>query len=153
MFDDDDDFDFGDEDENAEDWQEKKRQVNNHPLMLQAKEILQIVDALIDTCTDAEAADMYGGTLRESAMIVMAKLSSALAIDNYLLCMQNAAIIREHAQYLRLSNHILNMSEGFDERHVEMFRQEMETFRELFNVWAKEIHKMERDVEDEWGLF
>lgn len=152
MFDDD-DFDFGDEDGSAEDWQEKKRQVNKHPLMVQAKEILQIVDALIDTCKDAEAADMYGGTLRESAMVVLAKLSSGLAIDSYLACMQNAAIIRDHAQYLRLSNHMLGMSEGFDEQHVEMFRREMETFRELFNAWAKEIHKMERDVEDEWGLF
>jgi len=40
----------------------------------------------------------------------VAKLSSALASNNYLLCMQNAALIRYHGEYLRLSNHMLEAS-------------------------------------------
>jgi hypothetical protein len=98
-------------------------------------------------------SDQYGSTLRESAMIIVAKLNSALLSDNYLLCIQNAALIRDHGEYLRLSNHMLDSSGAFDEKYVTMFRQEMETFRLLFKEWTETIHKMENDLEDEWGLF
>lgn len=120
---------------------------------MQANEILSIVDALIDSCKEEEVGEMYGSTMRESAMIVLTKLSSVLRSNNYLLCMQNAALVREHGEYLRLSNHLLNHSDGFDKKYVAMFRQEMETFRLLFINWAKQIRKMENDVADEWGLF
>jgi hypothetical protein len=154
---DDDDFDFGElsDEEREEIERERKEQderVNKHPLMLQAQEILQIVDALLAS-TDSETIDIYGGTLRESTMMLVVKLSSALRSDSYVICMQSAAIIRDHAEYLRLSNHILSDSEAFDEKYINMFREEMERFRELFKTWAKEIRDKENDFEDEWGLF
>jgi hypothetical protein len=154
---DDDDFDFGElSDEEREEvereMKEEDARVNKHPLMLQAQEILQIVDALLSS-TDSEAIEMYGGTLRESTMMLVVKLSSALRADSYVICMQSAAIIRDHAEYLRLSNHMLTDSEAFDEKYITMFREEMERFRELFKIWAKEIRDKENDFEDEWGLF
>ncbi len=154
----DDNFNFDDlsDEENNElenKMKAEKEKLRKHPLLLQAKEILKIVDALLETCEDETQSDIYGSTLRESAMIIIAKLTSGLASDNYLLCMQNAAIIREHGEYLRLSNHMLNSSDGFDKNYVAMFRNEMEKFRLLFKEWAKEIQNMENDFEDEWGLF
>ncbi|MCD6067102.1 MAG: hypothetical protein K0S33_1928 [Bacteroidetes bacterium] len=154
----DDDFDFDDlSDEEKEEFEkerkEKKNRTKNHPLMIQAKEIVEMVNVLLETCNDETFAEVYGGTLRESTMMIRVKLTSALDSDSYLLCMQNAALIREHAQYLRLSNHSLKMSKGFDEQHVNMFRQEMEKFRMLFRDWIKEVRNMEEDYEDEWGLF
>jgi hypothetical protein len=151
---DDEDFEFSEE-ENAEferEQTEERAKLKKHPLLKQAKEINTIVDALLTTCNDPQE-ELYGNTLRESAMIIVAKLSSGLRSNNYLLCMQNAAIIREHGEYLRLSNHLLNHSGAFDEKYVTMFREEMENFRLLFMEWAKEIRKMENDVQDEWGLF
>ena len=154
---DDDDFDFGElSDEEREEIEREMKaedaRVNKHPLMLQAQEILNIVDYLLDS-TDSETIAMYGGTLRESTMMLVVKLSSALRSDSYVICMQSAAIIRDHAEYLRLSNHMLIDSEAFDEKYITMFREEMEKFRELFKIWAKEIRDKENDFEDEWGLF
>jgi hypothetical protein len=154
---DDDDFDFGElsDEEREEIERERKEQderVNKHPLILQAQEILQIVDALLSS-TDSETIEMYGGTLRESTRMLVVKLSSALRADSYVICMQSAAIIRDHAEYLRLSNHMLADSEAFDEKYITMFREEMEKFRELFKTWAIEIRDKENDFEDEWGLF
>ncbi len=154
---DDDDFDFGElSDEEREEIEREMKaedaRVNKHPLMLQAQEILNIVDYLLDS-TDSETIDMYGGTLRESTMMLVVKLSSALRSDSYVICMQSASIIRDHAEYLRLSNHMLTDSEAFDEKYITMFREEMERFRELFKIWAKEIRDKENDFEDEWGLF
>jgi len=149
------DFEFSEEEnEEFENEQRKEREkLKKHPLLKQAKEIVSILDALLATSNEEEDADQYGNTLRESAMIIVAKLTSGLRSDNYLLCMQNAAIIREHGEYLRLSNHMLNSSDGFNEKYVDMFRQEMENSRLLFKEWADEIRKMENDFEDEWGLF
>ncbi len=155
-FEDDEDFnsdeDFSDE-EYEKQRKEKKYRLKNHPLFVQANEIFNIVIALLDSNSSTEEVEMYGPIMKESAMIIVAKLSSGLTSDSYVLCMQNAAIIRDHAEYLRLSEHNLNMMEGFDEKYVQMFRSEMEKFLLLFKDWAAEIHMMVPDWEDEWGLF
>jgi hypothetical protein len=158
--DDDDNFDLN-EDFSEEDMahfekqrKEDEARVKKHPLLLQAKEILHIVDLLIDSAPDNEENESYTSTLKESAMIMLVKLSSGLRTDSYVLGMQNAAIIRDHAEYLRLSNHMLKGMEGFDLNYVKMFREEMEKFRLLFKNWAAELHSMEADyVDEDWGLF
>ena len=86
-------------------------------------------------------------------MIILAKLASGLGSDDYVLSMQKASIIRDHAEYLRLSNHMLNSLGVFDKAYVKAFREEMERFRELFREWAQEIREQENDFNDEWGLF
>jgi hypothetical protein len=151
----DDDFDFENlsDDEFKKESDEEERKLNAHPLYIQANEILTIVDVLVDTNEDDEQSKDFGFTLRESAMIIVAKLSSGLRSDSYVMSMQKASIIRDHAEYLRLSNHTLGIMEGFDPKYVTLFRQEMERFKELFILWAKEIHKMDSDYVDEWGLF
>jgi hypothetical protein len=154
---DDNDFDPDDlSDDEKEEFEKKQKEeqylLRKHPLLCQAKEIMKIVDVLMDTRAE-ESKNVYGNTLHESAMIIVAKLSSAIPSESYLVRMQNAALVREHAEYLRLSNHMLKHIGGFDEKHIRMFREEMEKFRGLFREWAKEIHAMENDFEDEWGLF
>jgi hypothetical protein len=154
---DDDNFDPDDlSDDEKEEFEKMQKQeqylLRKHPLLLQAKEILKIVDVLMDTRAE-DSMDVYGNTLQESAMIIVVKLSSAIPSESYLMRMQNAALVREHAEYLCLSNHMLRDIGGFDEKYILMFREEMEKFRGLFREWAKEIHSMEKDVEDEWGLF
>lgn len=151
---DEDGFDFSEEEkeELGKEMRKENEKLQKHPLLKQAKEVLAIVDALLDSCSN-ETREVYGSTLRESAMIIVAKLHSGLASDNYVLCMQKAAIIRKHGEYLRLSNHMLSSSGALEEKYVAMFRQEMENFRLLFKDWAREIHQMEDDSEDEWGLF
>lgn len=133
--------------------QEEDERLANHPLNVQANEIMNMIDVLLDTCNDEKARDMYGSTLRESAMIILAKLASGLTSDDYVLSMQKASIIRDHAEYLRLSNHMLNSLEVFDKAYVKAFREEMEKFRSLFREWAAEIREQVNDFDDEWGLF
>ena len=133
--------------------QEEDERLASHPLNIQANEIMNMIDVLLDTCNDEKARDMYGATLRESAMIILAKLASGLTSDDYVISMQKASIIRDHAEYLRLSNHMLNSLEVFDKSYVKAFREEMEKFRTLFREWADEIRSQDNEYEDEWGLF
>src|SRR4051812_25410229 len=157
---DDENFNFSYDDLSEEEKREMERQqheederLNNHPLNVQAHEIMNMIDVLLDTCNDENARDAYGRTLRDSAVIIVAKLASGLSSDDYVLSMQKAAIVRDHAEYLRLSNHMLNSLEVFDKAYVKSFREEMEKFRELFRDWAKEIRSQENEYHDEWGLF
>jgi hypothetical protein len=152
---DDEDFEWDEDDEREFNKRQEAEdeKLRTHPLYIQANEILNIVDTLIDTAGE-EDVDRYTVGMQESAMIILTKLSAALLCDSYVICMQYAAIIRDHGHYLRLINHSLKMTDAFDKKYVEMFRAEMEKFRELFNIWAAEIKQMDRTDEiDEWGLF
>ncbi|HOZ86248.1 MAG TPA: hypothetical protein PL029_00760 [Bacteroidia bacterium] len=158
---DDDEFDMDDdamspeeEAEINERMKKEKEAVKKHPLFVQACEIEQVLDSLLGyDKTGEERTESHAYLLHESLVIVKAKLYSALASGNYLISMQNASIIRDHAQFLLLSNHHLEHLE-FDKAYVNIFWEEMEKFRELFVLWAKDIKELDReDMEDEWGLF
>lgn len=150
MFDDNDFEDFSDE-ENEEfnrEREEKRKRLKSHPLVLQSQIIYEVVNALVD---DDSLPD---STLLNSAMVIQAKLYGAITSDSYVICMQNASIIRDHAQYLLVANHHLNENSELDSQYIAILREEMEKFRKLFKLWAAEIHKMEPDFTDEdWGLF
>lgn len=96
---------------------------------------------------------IFTSSLTGAMMVLTAKLYAALHSDSYLVCMQNAAIIRSEAEYLRLSSHMLNSSNDYDRAYVAVFREDMEKFRALFAEWTKKIHSMDKDdIEDDWGL-
>src|SRR5688572_1262381 len=90
------DFNFEElsEEEKAElekERQEEDRKLRTHPLYIQAGEIMEIIDVLLDSAEQEDVKEMYGSTLRESAMIIIAKLSSGLTSDSYIISMQKAA--------------------------------------------------------------
>ena len=147
--------DFSEEEQRkaAKHMRDKKLWVKNHPLMLQAVEINAMLDVLLDTCDGNSVITAYGVTLRDSARLIRVKLDAALHADSYIICMENAAVIREHAQHLRLSNHTLRASGDFNEKYLLAFRQEIEKFRSLFMLWANEIRSMKNDRDDEWNFF
>lgn len=149
----DDDFDFEEfsDEENEEinkEIAENKRILKSHPLIIQSKVIYEVLNALIDS------DDLFDTTLLDSIFTIQAKLHGAITSKSYVICMQNAAIIRYHAQYLLLSNNHLASTSKLDLQYIAVLREEMEKFRELFKLWAVEIHSMEPDFTDEdWGLF
>ncbi len=156
----DDFFDFDPEEFSEDDqremdreFEERRRKLAEHPLNVQAYEILNMIEVLLDTSADESVKDMYGITLRESAQVIITKLSSGLNSTDYVLTMQKAALIRDHAEYLRLSNHMLDELDVFDKNYVKAFRDEMEKFRELFREWAEEIRRQSVEYEDDWALF
>lgn len=147
---------FDDNDFSDDEFERRREKARNHPLRRQAEEVLKVVGLLIEYAGDDEESDRFGTTILESAHIINAKLAGALGSDSYMVCMQNAAIIRSHAEYIRLSNHTLKEMTGIDKKYISVLRSEMEKFRELFVEWAKEVRAMkEKDEfsEDEWGLF
>ncbi len=155
---DDDDFDFNEElsDEEREEldreMREEKEYVKNHPLNKQAREVYEVVNAIVGSMSD-EGRDRVGDLMMDSAMMIRAKLAGALGSKSWLICMQNGAIIRFHAEHLRLSNHSMREFTDTGKDYAQLLRREMETFRELFREWVIEFQAYEDDFEDDWGLF
>jgi hypothetical protein len=156
----DDDFhsfdDYSEEEKEEFERQQKEEdeRVRNHPLVKQAIEICHTSRALIASIRDDRERQMYEHVVLESSFILGPKLSGALHSGSWLLSMQNAAIIRYHAEYLLTTTSGLKTLDSVDKRHVQLLRDEMIHFRELFVDWCRELREMEKDdYEDEWGLF
>lgn len=155
-------FDFDEEELNDEEAERQLREdqerIQNHPMTIHAEEIYHLTEALIaslrpkpgfEEMHDEEA----GSEIRHAAMMLGPKISGALASKEYTYAMQNAAIIRDNAEYLRLCTNTLHHFYEVDKKHLRLHRSEMEKFRKLFKEWVKEIKDYEKLGEDDWGLF
>jgi hypothetical protein len=69
----------------------------------------------------------------------------------YMIRMENAAIIRKNAQYIRTSMLGLMIENSIDETHGNVIREEIDKFRLLFRYWVSTFEKDE--FEDEWVLY
>lgn len=157
---DDDDFDFNYDDlspkekkEIEKEMKEQDRKLKNHPLFIKAKEISDIARSLVDTMSE-EDKEMVGSMLLQDATILAPKIAGAMGSGSWGVCMQNASIIRYHAESLLLFKHTLAEFTKTDKDYIQLLRSEMEEFQKLFKEWASTFDKLENeDYEDEWGLF
>ena len=136
--------------------QAKWADMKSHPLYKKAFEIMEIVEAIIESLPEEERD--FHEPVRESAMMLAPKFAGAYNSDMWLLAMQNAAIIRYHAQYVSIGTYGFNLDgeTPVDNRYVELLRKEMKESQKLFNEWMEEVHAMPRDGEmdeDDWGVF
>ena len=145
--------DFSDDDDNNDEFEREREDFTKFPLYLKAMKIFEVVEAL---CVSLEGRDkeMYSNNLRQSAMMIPAKIAGACGSGSWLICMQNAAIIREHAQFLHTATSGLKAMTKADKNYIKVLRTEMEEFRDMFNQWVTSFALLEREeYEDEWGLF
>jgi hypothetical protein len=152
------DFDFDDlSDEEKNEMEanrrEKGRARKSHPLFKKAMEICSLVSALIESLSD-EDREFYESILLESASILAPKIGGAMGSDSWLVCMQNASIVRYHAEYLLTSTSGLKLFTKAEKQYVQLLRTEMEEFRALFKEWVGTFKALEKEeYVDEWGLF
>ncbi len=156
--DDDDNFDFDDlsdeeKDEIEREEREKRKALKTSPIYKKAIEIYNIVNALVESLS-VEDKNVYQNILLESSMLLAPKIVGAMGSESWLLSMQNASIIRYHAEYLLTSTAGLRMFTKAEKEYVQLLRTEMEEFRELFREWVKTFYQLPDDgYEDDWGLF
>lgn len=157
---DDDDFNFNFDDLSDEEKEEIEKQqreerhaLETSPIYIKAFEIYNTVNALVESLSDDDK-EFYQSILLESSMILAPKIAGAFGSQSWLICMQNASIIRYHAEYLHTSTSGLRLFTKAQKEYVQLFRTEMEEFRELFKEWVKTFDKLEKEeYVDEWGLF
>lgn len=145
-----DDFDFSDADNQFESRHER---LKKFPLYIKSMEILDTVDAICESMAQKDN-DVYSSILRESAMMIPPKIAGAFGSGSWLISMQNAAIIRYHAEYLLTSTSGLKHFTKTDKKYIQVMRDDLLEFRELFAKWVAEFDDLGNDgLDDQWGLF
>lgn len=138
--------------EHRKSWERMKQ----HPLQKKSREILELVTGIIEAMPE-DQREMHMPIL-ESALLLPPKFAGAYGTDMWVLAMQNAAIMRYHAQYIASGTYGFNMvkKDLVDERYIVMLRNEMENYRKLFKDWMDEVHALPKDPvmdDDDWGVF
>jgi hypothetical protein len=149
---------WDDFDEN-EDWDEESEfdpkaqrdQIYSHPLMKKANEIVSLTHALVGSLDEARK-ELYGGMMMEDAMVTSAKFAGAEGVNDYILKMENATIMKVHARHLNSMTYQLAVEETHAEEHLNLLREAIEEFRVLFVDWVKSFDSADK-YDDGWGLF
>lgn len=127
--------------------------LNNMPLYIKGREILDLVRTIADLIDDEnEQLSWIKAIMFEDAYMLTAKIANAEGGDFYDIRMENAAIIRKAGNSLKLHIHSLREF-GFE--HVEyyqMVRDKVEEYRLLFIDWVAGFDKSHY-ITDRWGLF
>ncbi|MCW3112485.1 MAG: hypothetical protein JWR18_881 [Segetibacter sp.] len=147
-----------DETEEGEGWKTNTTRIACKALYEKWNQIMIMLTGALGTIKEisetGEEADFVAG---QKAMIlgdayeVGAKIRSSEAASMFVLKMENAAIIRKNAQFVKSALLNLVFQNELDEEHAETLRNEIDDFRQLFKNW---VNSFERDeYTDEWGLF
>ena len=85
--------DFGEEEENAENWKPVK--VHGNALFKKSIEILNLTESLCDVLPDNEQAATSKQLMLQNAMLVPTKIKGAMGVDEiYSIVMESAVIIK-----------------------------------------------------------
>ncbi len=150
MWDDFDDDEGWDEDDES-DFRKKNDETHKHPLMLKSMEIAKLTHALVGSLDEARS-ELYGGLMMESATILAAKFAGAEAVDDYILKMENAVLMKVHARSLNAFTYQLALEGTHAEEHLNLLKASISEFKVLFVKWISTFNKDDR-MNDGWGLF
>ncbi len=104
-----------------------------------------------DELLSREMLDDHAEMIMNDAFEVAVKIKSSEAGGLYIIRMENAAIIRKNAQFIKISTNSFMLEGMMEPQHRLIIREEIDKFRELFKTWVTSFKK--DDCEDEWGLF
>jgi hypothetical protein len=145
--------DDDDNDDNDYDPDEEQRKLEALPIYKKALEILDLTEQIVDTFNEEDRARIHRQNMLEDAMIIPAKIAGAEAMDDYILKMENATIIKIHARSLLTQTSSAKYLHLQDERYLKLLRDEIEAFRILFKQWVTTFENGTTKEGDGWGLF
>jgi len=156
---DDDDMLRDEEDEAGETWKPNPTRDLCKAMYVQWNQVMIVLKASFDSLKQPGKGSLYSkehlddmvNTLMADAFEAGAKIRSSEAGGLYIIRMENAAIIRKNAQYIKISTNGFVMDDLMEEEHRTIIRDEIDKFRALFKQWVASFKKDE--CEDDWGLF
>ncbi|HEX5168583.1 MAG TPA: hypothetical protein VFW11_05375 [Cyclobacteriaceae bacterium] len=143
-----------DDDEPDFDPEEERRKLESKPIFQKAEEIRELAQRIVETMdkNDPES-EIQSSLMLEDSMIIPAKIAGAEAMDDFILKMENAVIIKIHARSLLTRTSSLKYLELVDPEYLQLLRDEIEAFRLLFKDWVTTFHIDTTKEADGWGLF
>ena len=153
-----DDHEFDDEAEEGEGWKPNNTKAACKVMYQQWGTVMIVLKAAFDSLHEpSEEALMSKESMEDHVAMIMGdayevavKIKSSEA-GLYTIRMENAAIIRKNAQFIKISTNSFMLEGIMEPQHRQIIRDEIDNFRELFKTWVGTFKKDE--FEDEWGLF
>ena len=153
-----DDDKFLDDEEEGEEWKPNPTRDVCKAMYEQWNQVMIVLKAGFDSLKEPGEDSLYPkdsieehkAILLADAYEVGAKIRSSEA-GLYTIRMENAAIIRKNAQFIKISTNGFIEDDLMEEQYRLIIRNEIDKFRELFKQWVAMFEK--DDCEDEWGLF
>lgn len=142
-----------DDDDNDFDPEEERKKLQALPVYQKAEEILELTERIVNLFESGGMEEMHRSMMLEDAMILQVKIAGAQAMDDYILKMENAVIIKIHARSLLATTSSLKYMETIDTRYLQLLRDEIEAFRLLFLKWVNSFQIDTTKDPDGWGLF
>lgn len=153
-----DDHEFDDEAHEGETWKPNPTKAACKAMYIQWSTVMTVLKAAFDSLDDPTDEDMATKEMMKDhvAMIMNDAYEVAVKIKSseaglYTIRMENAAIIRKNAQFIKISTNSFMLEGMMEPIHRQVIRDEIDRFRELFKTWVNTFTKDE--FEDEWGLF
>ncbi|WP_153795778.1 hypothetical protein [Foetidibacter luteolus] len=152
------DDDPSEHDEEGESWKPNPTRSLCKALYQQWNQVMIVLNAAFDSLKEPGDDSVFGkdyfedhkSMLLGDAYEVAAKIRSSEA-GLYIIRMENAAIIRKNAQFIKVATNGFVMDGVMEEEHRLFIREEIDKFREIFKEWVASFEK--DDYGDEWGLF
>lgn len=149
MWDDSDD----DQSDNDYDPERERKKLESLPIYMKAMDILDLTEQIVDTFKDDEMGKIHQEIMMQDAMLIPAKIAGAEAMDDYILKMENATVIKIHARSLLTQTASAKHLALQDARYLQLLRDEIELFRKLFKEWVASFENGTTKEGDGWGLF
>lgn len=153
-----DDEDYDDEDNEGEEWKKKEGKQAAKALYLKWRDTFSLIYAFADNLAPDPKGDEHDTheqftkqLIIENAMIIGPKLRGAMAVDLYILKMENAAIVRTNALKMMEQVRYAVLFQSAEEDYKNVIGESIDEFRLLFKEWVMTFKKDE--IEDDWGLF
>lgn len=154
-----DDEKFDSNQEAGENWKPNPTRDACKAMYIQWNTVMTVLQAAFDSIgrtgetddLEKEMLEDHIGMVTGDAYQVAVKIKSSEAGSMYILRMENAAIIRKNAQFIKVSTDSFLLDGKMDPQHRLIIREEIDRFKELFKLWVASFQKDE--FEDEWGLF
>jgi len=153
-----DDDEFKDKDSESEKWKLNLTSELCKAMYKQWNTVVLVLKAAFDSMKEPPEDSLFNKEYLEDQKEIMlgdayevaAKIRSS-EVGLYVIRMENAAVIRKNAQFIKLSTNTFMEDELMEAEHRLIIRQEIDVFRDLFKQWVASFEKDE--YEDEWGLF
>lgn len=132
--------------------EKERRRVEALPIFQKAEEICELTRRIIDSIDDEEIRMIHSNVMLEDSIVIPEKIAGAEAMNDFIMKMENATVVKIHARSLQTQTASLIFEEVLPEEYLRLLRKEIEAFRLLFREWIKTFHKSPKEG-DGWGLF
>jgi hypothetical protein len=121
------------------------------PVYQKAQELFDLAEVIAEALKEDEMKEHLAAQMLSNAAMVQAKIAGAEGGGLYSLRMQNAVLIKLAVQDMFNAVSFSSMVEINEEDYVDLMRDKVEEFREVFVEWIRGFDKG-YDIPDNWAI-